>query len=447
MDPSPSILPKIILILVLILINAFFAAAEMAMVSVNKLKIKVLAEKGNKKALLLRKVLKSPSNFLSTIQIGITFAGFFASASAATSISETLAQFMNKLNIPYGDEISVILITMLLSYITLVFGELLPKRIALQKPEEIALMAIRPISVISKIATPFVKLLSVSTNFFIKIFGLKNKQEEEETVSKDEIMSMINIGQESGIFDKTEKDMLDGIFEFDHKSVKEVMTTRGEVFAIKSSTPNDVVAKNLISEQFSRIPVYSENKDNIIGILYLKDFFEAVVKVGVDNIKLDQLIRPAYFVLENKVIDDLFKELQDSKQHMAIVIDEYGGFSGIATIEDLIEEVMGDILDEYDDSENFIDKIDNNTYVVDGLLTLDKLNDSLNLNLESQDIETIGGFVVNLIGNIPQKENEMIEYDNLLFQVCKTNKKRIEKLKICLKNQTNAFKSDMILNS
>ncbi|ELC8364593.1 hemolysin family protein [Clostridium perfringens] len=445
MDPSPSILPKIILILVLILINAFFAAAEMAMVSVNKSKIKMLAEKGNKKALLLKKVLKSPGNFLSTIQIGITFAGFFASASAATSISETLAQFMYKLNIPYGNEISVILITVLLSYITLVFGELLPKRIALQKPEEIALMAIRPINVISKISTPFVKILSASTNLFIKILGL-NKSEDKETVSKDEIKSMISIGQESGVIDKTEKDMLDNIFEFDHKVVKEVMTPRGEVFSIKSTTPNETIAKKLISEQFSRVPVYNETRDNIVGILYLKDFFEAVVKVGVDNIKLDQLIRPAYFVLENKAIDDLFKELQDSKQHMAVIIDEYGGFSGIVTIEDLIEEVMGDILDEYDDSENYIDKIDNNTYVVDGLLTLDKLNDYLNLNLESQNIETIGGFVVNLIGNIPQSENQMVEYDNLSFQVCKTNKKRIEKLKIYLNNSTS-FNSDVILNN
>lgn len=154
---------------------------------------------------------------------------------------------------------------------------------------------------------------------------------------------MISIGQESGVIDKTEKDMLDNIFEFDHKVVKEVMTPRGEVFAIKSTTPNETIAKKLISEQFSRVPVYNETRDNIVGILYLKDFFEAVVKVGVDNIKLDQLIRPAYFVLENKAIDDLFKELQDSKQHMAVIIDEYGGFSGIVTIEDLIEEVMGDI--------------------------------------------------------------------------------------------------------
>ena len=240
--------------------------------------------------------------------------------------------------------------------------------------------------------------------------------------------------------------MLDNIFEFDHKVVKEVMTPRGEVFAIKSTTPNETIAKKLISEQFSRVPVYNETRDNIVGILYLKDFFEAVVKVGVDNIKLDQLIRPAYFVIENKAIEDLFKELQDSKQHMAVIIDEYGGFSGIVTIEDLIEEVMGDILDEYDDSENYIDKIDNNTYVVDGLLTLDKLNDYLNLNLESQNIETIGGFVVNLIGNIPQSENQMVEYDNLSFQVCKTNKKRIEKLKIYLNNSTS-FNSDVILNN
>ncbi|MDU5651765.1 MAG: hemolysin family protein, partial [Clostridium perfringens] len=290
-----------------------------------------------------------------------------------------------------------------------------------------------------------VKILSASTNLFIKILGL-NKSEDKETVSKDEIKSMISIGQESGVIDKTEKDMLDNIFEFDHKVVKEVMTPRGEVFAIKSTTPNETIAKKLISEQFSRVPVYNETRDNIVGILYLKDFFEAVVKVGVDNIKLDQLIRPAYFVLENKAIDDLFKELQDSKQHMAVIIDEYGGFSGIVTIEDLIEEVMGDILDEYDDSENYIDKIDNNTYVVDGLLTLDKLNDYLNLNLESQNIETIGGFVVNLIGNIPQSENQMVEYDNLSFQVCKTNKKRIEKLKIYLNNSTS-FNSDVILNN
>ena len=432
MDPSPSILPKIILILVLILINAFFAAAEMAMVSVNKSKIKMLAEKGNKKALLLKKVLKSPGNFLSTIQIGITFAGFFASASAATSISETLAQFMYKLNIPYGNEISVILITVLLSYITLVFGELLPKRIALQKPEEIALMAIRPINVISKISTPFVKILSASTNLFIKILGL-NKSEDKETVSKDEIKSMISIGQESGVIDKTEKDMLDNIFEFDHKVVKEVMTPRGEVFAIKSTTPNETIAKKLISEQFSRVPVYNETRDNIVGILYLKDFFEAVVKVGVDNIKLDQLIRPAYFVLENKAIDDLFKELQDSKQHMAVIIDEYGGFSGIVTIEDLIEEVMGDIDDEYDMDEPDIKKLGDNKYLVKGTISIYDFNEEFGAEIEEGDYDTLNGYITTHIGKIP-KEGVKIEFviKNIKLKVLKVRNRRIEEVEITI---------------
>ena len=432
MDPSPSILPKIILILVLILINAFFAAAEMAMVSVNKSKIKMLAEKGNKKALLLKKVLKSPGNFLSTIQIGITFAGFFASASAATSISETLAQFMYKLNIPYGNEISVILITVLLSYITLVFGELLPKRIALQKPEEIALMAIRPINVISKISTPFVKILSASTNLFIKILGL-NKSEDKETVSKDEIKSMISIGQESGVIDKTEKDMLDNIFEFDHKVVKEVMTPRGEVFAIKSTTPNETIAKKLISEQFSRVPVYNETRDNIVGILYLKDFFEAVVKVGVDNIKLDQLIRPAYFVLENKAIDDLFKELQDSKQHMAVIIDEYGGFSGIVTIEDLIEEVMGDIQDEYDDEEEpEIKTVSENVIKIEGSTDLEDVADELEIEMPVDEYDTLGGFIIGVLDRIPEPNEKglKIEYKGYRFYVDKVEDNRIAQVTV-----------------
>ena len=431
MDPEPmSLVSQFILILLLTLLNAFFASAEMAIVSVNRNRIKMLADDGNKKASLLVDLLEEPNKFLSTIQVGITLAGFFSSASAATGISEVIGASLSQLGIPYAQSISLVVITIILSYFTLVFGELVPKRIALQKSEQMAMLSVRPIVFVSKFAKPFVKLLSLSTNLLLRVIGMSDTDLEEK-VSREEIKSLVDAGEEYGVINQIEKEMINSIFDFDDKLAKEVMTPRTEVYMINSKLPLSI--EELLEENYSRIPVYEGDMDNIIGILYLKDFLHEAYQVGFENVDIKKLLHRPYFVPECKNIDQLFKELQKSKNHLAVLIDEYGGFSGIVTIEDLIEEVMGDINDEYDDDDPVIRKIDNDTYIVNGLISIKELNDKLQLNLdeETEDYDTLGGFLINQIDYIPSETEEcMVEYENLLFKVQCVKDKRIETVKI-----------------
>lgn len=430
-DPS-SIILELFLILLLILINAFFAASEMAIISLNKNKINRLAEEGDKKAELLIKLMSEPSKFLSTIQVGITFAGFLASATAATSISKRLSGLLSNVNIPRSEDISVVVITVILSYITLVFGELFPKRVALQKAEEIAMFSVKPILFVSKLTSPFVRFLTFSTNTLLKLFGI-NLNKLEENISEEEIRSMIEVGEENGVINEIEKDMIDSIFKFDDTLAKEIMMPRTNVFALEVNMPIRKIISRIIEEQYSRIPVYEEDTDNIIGILYMKDLFERLANQKIDEINIRSILRSAYFVLETKNIDALFKELQSTKNHMAILIDEYGGFSGIVTSEDLIEEIMGNISDEHDVNDEIITKIDNNTYIISGLAAIDEVNDALNLSLPSDDFDTMGGFVVTLLGSIPREnEDHTVEYENLTFKILKVSEKRVEKLKLSI---------------
>ena len=431
MDPEPmSLVSQFILILVLTLLNAFFASAEMAIVSVNRNRIKMLADDGNKKASLLVDLLEEPNKFLSTIQVGITLAGFFSSASAATGISEVIGASLSQIGIPYAQSISLVVITIILSYFTLVFGELVPKRIALQKSEQMAMLSVRPIVFVFKFAKPFVKLLSLSTNVLLRVIGMSDTDLEEK-VSREEIKSLVDAGEEYGVINQIEKEMINSIFDFDDKLAKEVMTPRTEVYMINIKLPLSI--EELLEENYSRIPVYEGDMDNIIGILYLKDFLHEAYQVGFENVDIKKLLHRPYFVPECKNIDQLFKELQKSKKHLAVLIDEYGGFSGIVTIEDLIEEVMGDINDEYDDDDPVIRKIDNDTYMVNGLISIKELNDKLHLNLdeETEDYDTLGGFLINQIDYIPSETEEcMVEYENLLFKVQCVKDKRIETVKI-----------------
>ena len=424
---------RIILIVILTLINAFFASAEMAIVSLNKNKIRSLAEEGNKKAQLLEKLMKEPTKFLSTIQVGITLAGFFSSAYAATSISDDFGNFLEKVNIPYGQDVALILVTVILSYFILVFGELYPKRLALKKPEAIALFSVKPIIVVLKVAAPFVKILSMSTNLLIRISGIKI-DDLEEKVSREEIRSLIQVGQEQGAINATETEMINSIFEFDDKLAEEIMTPRTKVYLINIDRDIKEYLPGLLQTKHSRVPVFEGDRDNIIGVLYMKDFFEEAYNVGFDHVDVRKIIRPAYFVPERKNIDDLFKELQASKMQIAILIDEYGGFSGIVTMEDLIEEVMGDIDDEDDYKEEpDIQKINDYTYLVKGSTPVDDLNEQLSLGLDadSEDYDTIGGLLITLLGHIPSgAEERAIKCDNLVFKIEKVKNKRIEKVKL-----------------
>lgn len=430
MDSSPS--GSIILILILIAINAFFAAAEMAIVSINKTRINILAEEGNKKAQLLLELLKEPSNFLATIQVGITFAGFFASASAATGLSGDLAKVLTGLGVPYGENIALVAVTIFLSYLTLVLGELFPKRVALQKSEAVAMFAVKPVVYLSKITKPFVKLLSGSTNFLVKITGT-HSEDLEEKVSKEEIRSIVEVGKEHGVINETERDMIESIIAFDDKLAKEVMTPRTEVFMLNVKDKISDKIDAILEENFSRIPVYEEEVDNIVGVLYMKDLFSEIVVKGIDNVQIKELVKNPYFVPETKNIDVLFKELQLTKNHMAILIDEYGGFSGIATIEDLIEEVVGEICDEHDKEDHNIERLSDNSYIVDGLLTIDDVNDALNLELQSESSDTIGGLLIELLGVIPKaKEEASVKYRNMILQIEELDEKRIDKIRISI---------------
>lgn len=432
--PESSITLQLILIVVLTLINAYFAASEMAIVSVNKNKIRRLSEEGNKKAKLVEKLLDQPTNFLSTIQVAITLAGFFNSASAATGISVSLANLLKVWSIPYADTIAVVLITILISFITLIFGELVPKRIALQKAEWYSMFCAKPILIISKIAGPFIKILSWSTKFVLRLFGMDDEN-VEESLSREEIRSMVESGQETGVFNEIETDMITNIFEFDDSLALNVMTPRTDVYCIDINDPLSENIDQMMSMQYTRIPVYDDSIDNIIGILNMKDFAIEARQVGFDNVDIRKLLRKPYFVLETKNIDDLFKELQEDRQHIAILVDEYGGFSGIVTVEDLIEEIMGDIEDEYDHGdEPKLQKIDDYNFIVDGNYLIDDLDDELDLKLDNVNHDTISGFVLHLLGEIPDDNQERsVTYENLTFKITGVKGNRVTKIKLTIK--------------
>ncbi|MDF2595574.1 MAG: CBS/transporter-associated domain protein [Clostridia bacterium] len=436
-DPDPEstkLVAQLLLIAILTLLNAFFAASEIAILSLNKNKIKLLAEGGSKKAKLLEKLTEEPTKFLSTVQVGITLAGFLSSASAATGISKDLGQFLSNFKVPYAEQAAVVAVTIILSYFTLVFGELYPKRVALYKAEAIAMFAASPIMFISKLTAPFVKLLSLSTTFLLKITGI-NDENLEEKISKEEIRAWVEVGEEHGVINETEKDMINSIFEFDDKLAEEVMTPRTEVYMINVNKPLNEYLDELLEEKYSRMPVYEGDSDNIIGVLYMKDFLVEARKVGFENVEVRDLLHTAYFVPEKKNIDELFKELQATKKHMAILIDEYGGFSGVVTIEDLIEEVMGKIEDEYDNEEPDIVQQDNNTFIINGLLSIKELSDSLNLDLdvEAEDYDTVSGLVVKQMGHIPATGNQqIIEYENMIFKILEVKENRIKKVQLTI---------------
>ncbi|WP_279161134.1 hemolysin family protein [Thomasclavelia cocleata] len=440
-DPESSITLQLVLIVILTLINAYFAASEMAIVSVNKNKIRRLSEEGNKKAKLVEKLLEQPTNFLSTIQVAITLAGFFNSASAATGISVSLATLLKSWTIPYADTIAVVLITILISFITLIFGELVPKRIALQKAEWYSMFCAKPILIISKIASPFIKILSWSTKFVLKLFKM-NDESVEESLSREEFRSMVESGQENGVFNEIETDMITNIFEFDDSLALNVMTPRTDVYCIDINDPLSENIDQMMTMQYTRIPIYDDSIDNIIGILNMKDFSIEARKVGFDNVDIRKLLRKPYFVLETKNIDDLFKELQEDHQHIAILVDEYGGFSGIVTVEDLIEEIMGEIEDEYDyDDEPKLQRIDDYNYLIDGNYLISDLIDELDLNLNKINYDTISGFVLHLLGEIPDENQERtVTYKNLTFKITGIKSNRVTKIKLTI--HQNILKTD-----
>ena len=422
-----SLILQFIVIVVLTGINAFFSSAEMAIVSINRNKLKILVEEGNKKAIMLENLMKEPSKFLSTIQVGITLASFFASASAATGLSQYLSIYLGKLKIPYSSHISMILITFLLSYITLVFGELIPKRIALRSSEKTALASVGIIVMVSKIFLPFVKFLTFSTNVILTVLKMKEDNIEEK-VSKEELRSLVEVGREHGIINEVEKEMIENIIEFDEKVAREIMIPRTKVFLIDKNISVDELFEKKEVEVYSRIPVYEDEADNIVGILFMKDLMIEAYRKGFQNVKLTEIMQEAYFVPETKNVNELFNEMQAEKKHIAILIDEYGGFSGIVTLEDMIEEVMGNIADEFDADDSSIKKLAINKYLINGELSLNDLNDYFHIELESKHYDTLSGLLIEHMGYIPEDDEDIepIIINGISFKPKRVKDKKIE---------------------
>lgn len=423
---------QLLVLVILILINAYFAASEIAFISLNDAKIERQAKEGNKKAKQIEKMLKSPSKFLATIQIGITLAGFLSSAFASDTFADILAPALNNIIPVISTEtfrgISIIIITIILSFFTLVFGELVPKRLGMKYYEKVAYASIGIIRFISIIASPFVKVLTKSTNIISKIFGIS--ENEEEIVTEEEIKMMIDEGEEKGTIEQEEKEMINNIFEFNDITVSEVMTHRTDIFAVDINSDIEEILKELDDYKYSRVPVYSETIDNIEGILFVKDLLKYFRTKK--TLKIKNIMRQATFVSENKPINELFKDLQKNKMQMAIVIDEYGGTAGLVTMEDLLEEIVGNIFDEYDDIENEFEKIDDNTFLISGKVSINELKKILEINIPDGDYETLSGYLLELLGRVPEDdETPIIETNNVTYKIEEYEDKRILWVKAC----------------
>lgn len=431
MSPDP-IWSQLLLQVVLIAVNAFFAATEIAVISLNENKLRKQAEEGDGKAAQMLKMVEQPAGFLSTIQIGITLAGFLGSAFAADNFASKIVRYLvDEVQLTAIPEhvlntLAVVLITIILSYFTLIFGELVPKRVAMQKSDQVARAVCGIINGISKVVKPVVWLLSVSTNGVLRLMRIDPNAEEEQ-VTEEEIRMMVDIGEEKGTIEANEKEMIDNVFEFNNMTAEDCMVHRTDVTAIWVEDTPDEIVKTIEETGLSRFPVYNEDLDDVLGILFTRDY---LLNLRAENPKpLRALLRPAYFVPESVQADVLFREMQTQKVHMAIVVDEYGGTSGIVTLEDLLEEIVGNIYDEFDpQAEQDIALVEENTWRVAGGVDLETLNEALKIELPTdEEYDTLGGLIFSQLTSIP-KDGATPEMDcfGLHIKVEEIKERRVE---------------------
>ena len=422
---------QLLVLVVLIGVNAFFAATEIAFISLNDAKISKKANEGDKKAKQIKSMLENPSKFLATIQIGITFAGFLSSAFASETFASELAPVLDSwfpLGISFWSSVSIVIVTLILSYFSLVFGELVPKRVAMKYSSKIANVAVGFIKVLSVLTAPFVKFLTFSTNTVSKIFGVTGN--EEEVVTEEDIRDLVDVSEEKGAIEEEEKEMINNVFEFNDKVVSEVMKHRTEVFAMDINSDINELLDELDKNKYSRVPIFEDTIDNIKGLLYVKDLFKYVR--SNKKIRIKEVLRKAYFVSENKPINEVFKELQVKQVQLAIVVDEYGGTAGIITMEDIIEELVGNIFDEYDEEEIEYEVIDNNTFRVNGNMTIYDFEKIVKVEIPEGDYDTISGYLIEQLGRIPnEKEKPLIETENATYKIEKYKDQRIWLVKVC----------------
>lgn len=442
-DPgSQSLLLQFVILLILTLFNAFFSASEMALVSLNRSKVEQKAEEGDKRYRRLLDVLENPNNFLSTIQVGITFISLLQGASLSASLGHVISGWLG--NSATARTAGSIIALIFLTYVSIVLGELYPKRIAMNLKDRLAIVSAPIIIFLGKIVSPFVWLLSASTNLLSRITPM-TFDDADEKMTRDEIEYMLTNSEET--LDAEEIEMLQGIFSLDEMMAREVMVPRTDAFMIDINNDAQSNIEGILSQNFSRVPVYDDDKDRVVGVLHTKRLLEAGFKTGFDTIDLRKILQKPLFVPETIFVDDLLKALRNTQNQMAILLDEYGGVAGLVTLEDLLEEIVGEIDDETDTAEQFVREIDENIYIVLGTMTLNEFNDYFETELESDDVDTIAGYYLTGVGSIPNQEEKVAyEVDSKDKHITLINDKvkdgRITKLKVLLSDIEQNIEKD-----
>lgn len=442
-DPgSQSLLLQFVILLILTLFNAFFSASEMALVSLNRSKVEQKAEEGDKRYRRLLDVLENPNNFLSTIQVGITFISLLQGASLSASLGHVISGWLG--NSATARTAGSIIALIFLTYVSIVLGELYPKRIAMNLKDRLAIVSAPIIIFLGKIVSPFVWLLSASTNLLSRITPM-TFDDADEKMTRDEIEYMLTNSEET--LDAEEIEMLQGIFSLDEMMAREVMVPRTDAFMIDINNDAQSNIEGILSQNFSRVPVYDDDKDRVVGVLHTKRLLEAGFKTGFDTIDLRKILQEPLFVPETIFVDDLLKALRNTQNQMAILLDEYGGVVGLVTLEDLLEEIVGEIDDETDTAEQFVREIDENIYIVLGTMTLNEFNDYFETELESDDVDTIAGYYLTGVGSIPNQEEKVAyEVDSKDKRITLINDKvkdgRITKLKVLLSDIEQNIEKD-----
>ena len=421
----------VIIGLALIIINAWFAAARKSISESNKTKLRELAEDGNSKAKAVLPVLdKSPESKLSTRVLNVIIYMIYCLVCMVFLAAPLYLKFEEMWE---SEVLAAVIAFIIVFFIALIFlmalGEMLPRRIAMQHAEGVLMATAGSIKAVNVLLKPVTACIAGLSILFLKLFKQRADLNDNE-YSEEDIVDMLEAGQESGELKEEGKKMITGVFAFDDILAYGIMTPRTDVFAIDINDPHEEYIDELMELKFSRIPVYEDDSDNIIGILNIKDYLIQARQLGFDNVDIRSILRTPYFVPETKNIDSLFFELQKTKQQIAILIDEYGGFCGIVTMEDIIEEVMGEIDDEYDEEEQELTRLDDDLYMIEGSMYLDDINEELGTNLESEDSETIGGFIIDMFGEIPDEDDlgKELTWENLVFTIKSVKDRRIEKV-------------------
>lgn len=426
----------LLLQVVLIALNAVFASAEIAVIQMNETKVEKMAKEGSKPAQRLNKLIHNPARFLATIQVAITLSGFLGSAFAADNFSDSLVTWLISLGVTIPekilDTIAVIVITIILSYFTLVFGELVPKQVAMRKTQKIAFQVSGLITVISKIFKPLVSLLTVSTNFVLKLMGI-NPDEEDETVSEEEIRLLVDAGSEKGTIDAEEREWIENVFDFDDLDIEEIMSHRKDIIMLDYNDSKEQWYETIQNCYHSLFPIYDESKDYIIGILQTKEYFR--LKNHDKETILAKAVKAPYFVSENQKADVVFRQMKAHKEKLAVVLDEYGGMSGIVTMNDLVEELVGDLND--DEQKDYLSQVEENVWQIHGNVSLDDIEKATGVHFrEEEDINTLNGLIFEKLKRVPL-ENEVIEirYKDLIIKVDEFKNHKVFSGMITLKDQ------------